>query len=346
MDVQLDKINPKFRQLTDLLFYSDRMDINIAEYKQLYKSNYNIHYDYLWSRFERCCDIFWEHGEKFWSHRLNFLYSLNDKTLSKTIEFHLDKRMFNLIKTKKIIHASYDNEYLQFLEFCKVKRAHGESLDQIKKQLTELPSHVRADKLYSLINSFIPLVFSDLNEYVNIVARKITQSSRNFDILKSLEEQGLSIDKFPMVMLAREILLERTHTIKNRRAFFAMLHDKEILTSFKQEYQSSYKPKLLGMLNHCEYSEIEERHLQNVKVLLELDVSIGDELATIYANKLYARVTGHKKANADRLIRLLKMFPTINPKKLLAYLSANNRMTDIKYVLSAFPNLKKLAAFV
>jgi hypothetical protein len=292
------------------------------------------------------CDIFWAEGERFWFHRLNFLFSLNDKNLSKAIEFYLDKRMFNLIKTKKIIHIEYDNEYLQFLELCKVKHARGESLSQIKKQLTELPSHVRADKLYTIISSFIPLVFSDLNEYVDIVSRKITQSSRNFDILKSLEEQGLSIDKDPMVRLAKEILLERTHSVKNRRAFFAMLHDKEILSSFKEEYQNGYKSKLLGLLNQCEYSEIEERHLQNVKMLLDIDSSISDELAVIYANKLYARATGHKKANADRLIRLLKMFPTINPKKLLAYLSSHNKMADIKYVLSAFPNLKKLAAFV
>lgn len=346
MGVQLDKINPKFRQLTDLLFFSDRVDLNLSEYKQLLKSNYNIHYNYLWNRFEKCCDIFWEHGEKFWSHRLSFLLSLNDKLLSKDIDFYLDKRMFHLIKNKQQVHISYDIEYLQFLELCKVKYSRGESLVHIKKQLTDLPSHVKADKLMLIIESFIPLVFSDISEYVDIVSRKITQSSRNFDLLKSLEEQGLSIDKQPMVRLMKELLLERTFTIKNRRAFFTMLNDGEIATLFKSEYQSDYKPKLLGILAQCEYTEIEERHLRNVKALLELDVSIGDELAIIYANKLYTRSSGHKRATADRLIRLLKLFPSINPKKLLAYLSAKNRMTDIKYVLSAFPNLKKLAAFV
>lgn len=346
MVVQLNKINPKFRQLTDLLFFSDRTDLNLSEYKQLFKLNYNIHYNYLWDRFEKCCEIFWEDGEKFWSNRLNFLLSLNDKTFSKDVESLLDKRMFNMIKTKQSVHATYDIEYLQFLELCKVKYSRGESLVHIKKQLTELPSHVRADKLMLIISSFIPLVFTDLSEYIDIVSRKITQSARNFDLLKSLEEQGLSIDKLPMVKLMKEILLERTPAIKNRRAFFTMLNDKEILSGFKLEYESSHKPKLLELLNKCEYSEIEERHLRNVKSLLELDPSIGDELAIIYANKLYLRPTGHKKANADRLIRLLKVFPTINPKKLLAYLSSHNRMADIKYVLSAFPNLKKLAAFV
>jgi hypothetical protein len=42
----------------------------------------------------------------------------------------------------------------------------------------------------------------------------------------------------------------------------------------------------------------------------------------------------------------MKTFPQISPKKILAYLSSQNKMTDIKYMLLAFPNLRKLAAFV
>jgi hypothetical protein len=73
---------------------------------------------------------------------------------------------------------------------------------------------------------------------------------------------------------------------------------------------------------------------------------VVDELAIIYADKLYQRRTSHKKSNADRLIRLLKSVPQITPKKILAYLSSRNQVPDIKYILSAFPDLRKLAAFV
>jgi hypothetical protein len=346
MEVQLDKINPQFRQLTDLLFFSDKLDLDLSEYKNLFKSNYNEHYAYVWDRFSKCSEIFWENGEKFWSHRLNFLLSLHDKNFSSDIETHLENRMFQLIKTKKHIHIKYDNEYLQFLELCKVKHSRHESLAHIKKQLTELPSHVRADKLMLIINSFIPLIFSNLSEYIDIVSRKITQSSRNFDLLKSLENQGFEIDKLPMVKLLKEILLEKTHVVKNRRAFFTMINDKDILDLFKLEYKNSLKKKIIVLLSQCEYTEIEENHLRNVKCLLEIDPSLADEMAVIYADKLYGRVTGHKRSNADRLIRLVKTFPIIVPKKLLAYLSAQNKMADIKYMLAAFPALKKLAAFV
>lgn len=346
MSIQLNKINSKFRQLTDQLLFSDRMDLVLSEYKQLLKLNYNDHYNYLWDRFVKCTDIFREEGEKFWSHRLSFLLSLQDKVLSQNIETLLEKRMFNLVRNKKEIHIQYDIEYLQFVELCKVKHNRGENLSNLRKHLIELPSSVGPDKLIGLINSFVPLVFSDVKEYTDIISQKITQSSKNFEMLKSLEAQGLVFDRAPMFKLLKEILLERTHTIKNRKAFFSLLNDKEIQELFKKEYQPEYKSYILSLLNQCEYSEIEECHLINIKNLLSIDASMADDLAAVYANKLFVRTTGHRKSTADRLIRLIKLFPIISPKKLLAYLAANNKMADIKYILSAFPGLKKLAAFV
>jgi len=41
----------------------------------------------------------------------------------------------------------------------------------------------------------------------------------------------------------------------------------------------------------------------------------------------------------------MKFVSEIARKKILAYLSSNNKIFDIKYVLSAFPELRKLAAF-
>lgn len=344
--IQLDKINPKFRQLTDLLFFSERMDLSLSDYKGLLKSNYAEHLNYIWNKFQRSSEIFWENGDQFWYNRLSFLFSLGDKKLTQDIESYLEKRMFNLIRAKVEINIKYDVEYLQYLQLCKVKKRSGANFTEIKKQLTDLPSHVKADKLMNIINSFIPVVFENIEEYVDLVSKKITQSARNFDLLKSLELQGMKFDKFPMVKLTKEILIERSFTIKNRRAFFTMLNDKDILNQFKKEYQSTYRDRLLNLLDKCDYQEIEDQHLRNIKNLIELDESIADDLAAIYANKLYARNTGHKKANADRLIRLMKMFPQIVPKKMLAYLSANNKISDIKYILTEFPNLKKLAAFV
>jgi len=346
MMIQLDKVNPKFRQLTDLLFFSDRMDLDLSEFKQLLKENHDPHFDYLWDRFKKGTEIFWENGEQFWFDRLSFLLSLNEKTLAKYVEDYLQKRMFSTVRAKFSIDIKYDNEYLQFLQFCKVKHFRKESLVPVKNYLTEMPSHLSTDKLIKIVNSFIPIVFNDIDEYASIITKKITQSARHFDLLLALEQQGILFDKRPIIRLAFEIIVERAHNDKNRRAFFTIINDPTIRNGLKQIYNSSHHPKLMALISDCDYQIIEEHHLRNVKNLVDLDATVADEIAIIYADKLYHRSTGHKKANADRLIRLLKTIPQIMPKKILAYLSSNNKMSDIKYVLSAFPDLRKLAAFV
>ena len=349
MTVQLDRVNPTFRQLTDLLFFSDRMDLDLSEFKPLLKENYSDHYAYLWDRLQKCTEIFWENGEQFWSNRFSFLLSLNEKQVSKNLEDILEKRMFELVRTKFQINIVYDIQYLQFVEFCKLKYEKKEDLSNIKNYLMELPSHSSVEKLVNVVNSFTPFVFSSLNDYADHIARKITQSSRNFDFLLALENmspENFFLDRTPIVKLAKDIIIERSLNDKNRRTFFNLINDQKIMISLKKEYHISMKPRLVSLLEACEYQMIEEHHLRNVKNILELDPSLADDIVGIYADKLYSRGSGHKKANADRLIRLAKTIPQISSRKILSFLSSNNKMNDIKYVLSSFPDLKKLAAFV
>lgn len=346
MALQLDKINPKFRELVDLLLFTDRLDLDLSKFKELLKENYTHHFDYFWDRFQKSSDIFWEEGEKFWSSRLTFLLSLNDKNLSKHVEEHLEKRMFHTVKIKNQLNTKYDIEYLQFLELCRVKYERKESLLTVRNYLTEMPSYINSKKMIDIVNSFIPTVFKNIDEYVGIMTKKITQSARHYDLLIALEGTGVPFDKTPLIELARDLILERARSDKNLRAFFTLLNDDYVRAGLKQFYDASYRDKLLELLGACDYRVIEEHHLRNIKNIIDLDASVIDELAILYADELYKRGTGHKKANADRLIRLLRTVPQISSKKILVYLSSNNKMADIKYMLSAFPELKKLAAFV
>lgn len=345
MSISLDKLNPKFRQLTDLLFYSDRMDLDLSNYKQLLRERPE-HFEYAWDRFRKSSEIFWEDGEQFWFNRFVSLLSLNDKNLSKHIENYLQERMFNLVRASSKIDIKYNVEWLQFVQFCKAKHFRKENLLPIKIQLIDMRSNIGIDKLISVINSFVPFLFKDLSEYTEAISRKIVRSARSFDLLLALEARGMKFDRKPIVQLAKEILIARSHNDKNRRAFFAIINDSEVMSMLKQNYDPVYKEKLLDLLDGCDFRVIEEHHLRNFKNIVTLDPSMADELAVIYADALYSRNTGHKKANADRLIRLLKTIPQVAPKKILAYLSANNKMNDIKYILLSFPELKKLAAFV
>lgn len=349
MTVQLDRVNPKFRQLTDLLFFSDRMDLDLSEFKSLLKENYNNHHAYMWDRLQKCTEVFWENGEQFWSNRFAFLLSLDEKQVSKNLEELLETRMFELVRNKSQVNIAYDIQYLQFVEFCKLKFQKKEDLSNIKNYLMELPSHSSVEKLVNIVNSFTPFVFNSLNDYADHLARKITQSSRNFDFLLALEEmapENFFLDREPIVKLAKDIIIDRSLNDKNRRAFFNIINDKKIMLSLKKEYHISMRVRLVSLLDSCEYQMIEEHHLRNIKNILELDPSLADDIVEIYAAKLYGRSSGHKKANADRLIRLVKTIPEISSRKVLSFLSSNNKMNDIKYVLSSFPDLKKLAAFV
>ena len=178
------------------------------------------------------------------------------------------------------------------------------------------------------------------------MSKKIVTSARNYDLLLVLQKQGVPFNKKPIITLAKELVFERERKSKTNRAFFVLLNDIEVRQALKDDYGPHYRPKLLTLLKSSDFALVEELHLRNLKNLIDLDASLADDLTIIYADKLYARGSKHKHANADRLIRLLKSIPQISQRKVLVYLSSNNKMADIKYVLTAFPELKKLAAFV
>jgi len=102
----------------------------------------------------------------------------------------------------------------------------------------------------------------------------------------------------------------------------------------------------LNLIKDFNFRELESDHLKNFKNLIKIDSSLAEELTIQYANSLYLRIGTHKRANIDRLIRLAKTISEVSAKKILAYLSTNNKVNDIKYLLSSFPELNILAAFV
>src|SRR5574339_339490 len=152
MTPSLGKINPKFRNLTDLLFFSDRMDLDLSEYKSLLRENHAEHREYLWSRFQKSSEIFWEQGSQFWNHRLEFLFSLGESSLSADVSTFIEKRMFNLVKMKSTIDIKHDIELQQFYEYCEIKTKRKESLQTVKDYFFSMPSHVAAPKIIQIID--------------------------------------------------------------------------------------------------------------------------------------------------------------------------------------------------
>lgn len=346
MNVNLESLNPNFRKLTDLLLFSDRMDLNFLEFKSLVKENNMYNVQYIWDRFQKAALIFWDNSELFWESRLGILLSLGDKFLSKNIQDFLFKRMSNLVRTKKEISLKYDLEYIQFLQLCKVKYFRKESLLSVRNYLTELPQFITINKLISMVHSFIPYVFKDINEYSESISKTIVHTPRNFIVLLKLEEFGIPLDKHPIAQLAKNILCDESSDKQKMRAFFLVLDHPEVLQELKNVYDLDCKKNLIEMIKLIDYRMMEEFHLKNIKNIISLDTTIADEVAAIYIDKLYVRKVKHKKANADRIIRLIKTCPQISAKKIVALLSNKNKLNDIKYIASVFTDLKKLAAFI
>lgn len=344
--LHLDKISPEFRNLVDLLCFTERLDINLSNFYDLLQSNRKIHLEYFIERFHSSCEIYWQNAEQLWLHRISLLLSLNDKFISRHIEKFIEGRMIGLIKTKQKISPKYDVIYVQFLAYIKVKCFRKENLNNIKNYFIELSSQVKADKLIQIIYSLIPYLFKDINEYVSLISKNIIRSARNFEILQELEKGGVCFDKQPMLHLASTIMLTSQTGYKPIRAFFAIINDPTILKQIKQNYIIDYRQNLVSLLSNADYQILEEQHFRNVKNILMIDPVIADNIALIYTEKLYLRHSDHRKANADRLIRLMKMYPQISSKKILVWLSNHNKMSDIKYILLSFPSLRKLAAFV
>jgi hypothetical protein len=346
MVFHLDKIDPNFRNIVDLLFFSNRMDLELSEFAALLSRNYSDHTEYIWDRFKKSSEIYWDNADDLWHHRIDLILSINDKNLTKKVSESIEQKMFILARSKYELNVKYDTAYMQFVQYCKVKHSRKESLLSIKNYLTELPAHIKTEKVVGFINNFIPSVFETFDEYAAFISKKIVHSPRNFVLLLELEKIGIPINKETIIQLAQQILLDEAFGDKNKRAFLTVIRDPFILSSLKKEYNDSYRSRLLEFVYDCDYSLLEENYLSNIKNIISLDESIADELAIDYCNKIYTRRTGHKRANIDRVIRLLKKCPQISSKKLLAQLSVNNKIADIKHLLLAFPDLKKLAAFV
>jgi len=346
MVLKLENVDPSFRQITDLLLFSDNTNIDLNNYFNLLKLNYNYNLEYFTDRFEKACNIYWESSFEVWYFRLNFLFDLQDKSILNRVCAYLESRMYNLSRRKTSISCKYDVEFSQFLTLCQVKKHRNESLDFAQKFLEELPFHYRVESTIEVVKQFVPIVYDSIEEYAEVISKKIYNSSKNFVILKALDKQGIKYSRDWLIGLTNSLIIERANSDKNRRLFLELINDKEILAGIKARYSSLHKAKLVSMLASCDYYLLEGSHLQNIKNLLDLDSTVVQELVDIYITKLYARQISHMRSNADRLIKLIEQVPEISPRVVLSSLSSKKQLSDIKYILPHFPEIKNLTAFL
>lgn len=341
----LDKVDPQFRKLTDLLFFTDRVDVDWSNYSILLDNN-DDHYQYLWDRLNKSINILWD--EAFWNHRLELLFSLQHKKLHRAVDDLFDYRFSKFIKTARNTNIFTHNEYFQYVSLCKVKDKNKESVVAAAKILQQLPYFIMPYDmdLVSIVNNFIPSVFLSLDQYGDACTKYAIQSGRDLSNLSKIEKSGIPIDQKFLFKMSEDLFLRRAINRKNINSLFTILRNDKVKKFIKTWYKEEHRERLLAIIEQCEYTEFELPFMVNIQSILDIDPTIADSLIVSYANKLQARGTGSKKANINRLVRMLKAFPQFSPKKFLVYLSDQNRMSDIKYLVKGFPELKNIIAFI
>jgi len=343
MILLVERIDPQFRKITDALFFTDRTDIDTSNYYQLLNQN-GEHLAYFWDRIRRSLEIFWE--ESFWINRFDLILSFNNKKLNTELDSLIMNQFRNFVIHTYVPNRKLYNPYIHMIAWAQAKSNNKENVQYIKKSLMDLCHSMAIPELLKVVKDFTPFVIPSMESYIDSISKELGNSTKSIQVFNALEKEGLAIDKEPLFKAARNLLFKRVPNRPNRRSFFGMLNDPAIMASLKENYKPEHRDRLIEFIKNCDYKEIEEHHLRNIRNILDLDARVADQLIETYADRLYSRHTGHKGANAKRLVRACKTFPQFSPKKVLVYLSSKNKMSDIKFMLSAFPDLKNLAAFV
>lgn len=343
--IDLSKIDPKFRLLTDLLFFSDRKDIDHVEFLSLLKSNYNHHYNYFLYRFSSSCEIFWD--KDTWKNRFEFILDLQDASFINKIELLLEKRFLNLLKNKKNLNIDYDIEYIQFYQFCVIKKEKNKDLSSLKNKFLNLPANTNIKKLDILINSFVPIIFSSKEEYINLLYKNAILNKKNIDFILCLENIDINFNKKTLAPIFLKILRNKgIPSFKERVLMFKLIEDPQIINDLKNDLTDKDKDLIIDLLGSCNSTEFEKFHYKNVKNIIKLDDRLIDFVMSEYLSQIMVQETNHKKAKIDKILKLLKSCKEISPKKVLKWLSSEKRTNEIKYLVSYYPDLKKLVAFV
>ncbi len=343
--IDLNKISPKFRQLVDVLLFSEKFSINISDFKSLVKTNRHVHLAYLLEKFKTSLEIFWENSPVIWQKRISFLFSLKDKAISKYISLFIEKRFFDYIKNEEKPNPKIHLELIQFIEYCKYFKNKKSKLSLLKQNILELINKTKYKKMIKIVESLIPHLFKDMNEFTALVAPKALNYIPYYEILKELEQNGYSYNKKIFTNYLVNCFFKPNGLFEPAIAFH-LLNDADVRNKLKDHYNPNCKIHLLNYIDRCNLWHLEEKWLRNLKNIMEIDSSLPDEVFVIYINKVYSEMCFHKMTAFDRAMRFYQKFPQTSIKKILLHFSQEKKLPDINLLIKKYPELQKLSVFI
>lgn len=344
--IHLDKINSEFRYLVDLFCFTDRTDIELSNFYILLQENKEEHLSYFIDRFIKTAEIFWRDGNKFWYNRLSFLYSLNDKFISKYLDSFFERRMLALLRCGYDISPVYNVQYLQFIEYCRVKSDRKANLVKLKNTIITYSSQIKIERLIKLLEHLIPVLYKNTDEYVSLLTESLFQCAFNFKILLGLEKNNIRYNKQAILHLMMNMLSSRSYSDKNIRAFFIIMDDSYILDNIKSFYNDNMRESIVELASKTSLILLEEDYFANIKKLIKLDSELATEVVKSYIDKIYRKPSSHKKANVNKILRVLKLFPEVSVKKIIGHMATTNKVIDIKPILDMYPEYNRLSLLI
>lgn len=331
----------RFRQQTDQIFTHSNFDIiDRKQYSADFfiRDNQSYFWTVLFNSFKSNTNT------TYLENIFDFLLSLDYSYLSYELERMAFNKMVDLLCYNT---EDYKNNvaYIQALIFAKVLKNRKIASSYGKRILLSYRHPSRALQIIDVVKDFVPTIFKNQEEYFTLLSKKVEESVGTFKFIMELEKLGFPIDKAPLNNLALRLLSKRKFNDVNRKWLFRFFDNREIFEFLKSNYKSEYKDRLLKLVDGAYFYEIDGFELKNMKLLLELDKSIAEDLIKKYADKLYNRWTGHKFANVNRLIKAVKTFDCFSARNMLVYLSQKDRSNDIAHWINAFPELQHLGSF-
>lgn len=341
--IEYKDLDPNFRNITDLLFFTNRLDLDLSTYKEsFYKSSYNV--DYLLDRFFKGSQIFWDNLSEVWNSRFDLILSLENPTITRAIEKHISKKMVALLRNKR--DENFSNiEYIQYLELCKAKWRRKESLSYVRNYFLELPDSLKTNQILTLIESFIPYVFKDLQDYSDYLCKRIIYSSKNLDILRELKSRGIDYN-VSLLKDKLDLILTIDTSPKSTKAFVSLLNEPKILQHLKYNLSEKTNKKIISLLAELSFKEIEKNNYFIFKILTDIDSEFIIPLLKFYIVNLLSRGSKYIKSNCNRIANLNKQVPVFSSKEIFKYLLSENLLNYIKELCVFFPEYKELIAFV
>ncbi len=275
---------------------------------------------------------------------MTVLLGLESAVVTKAVEKFVNKRLVALFRNRQDLNIKYYTEFIQYLEFTKVKYNRKENLSHIRNYLLELPNSFKVEKVIEIVKLFVPVIFKDVNEFATQLCKKIIHSPKNLLILKELEKKGVQYNR-QLLVDCFELVLTKPTTHKTAKAFMALMEEKEVVAHLKG-LNSSHGSKMDELLFELNFKDFEHNKYVVFDNLTQNYEDLIQPLLELYIDKLLLRGSRYMKSNCNRCARLCQALPCFEPKMVFHYFSSKNKLEYVREFSNLYPAFKQYIPFL